>query len=369
MSREVRFEPVEVLVHYDGPQTFTFRHENGLLMLAHLLFAEDDGQKARYVAVPFDEEGVRLLKDGRMTVRDALEEQRWVFLATGEPWSSAMIEPVKLASLPAEVLPERYAMLSADLLPLLSLRLKGDGVHADSVPVYVVRQAVTATESAIKTISGYVAETSSAPHADALVEPLRNLNVQRLGFASFEVALRGDRSKIKFDPGDPSNPFTRVRKLLTGAVRAATEKPDKLDFGAQFDHETEEGGRVALDAIHDMTPPNSGPVEESEVSGRLVGGARSYDMDRFARVYLRGFLRPKSEETVEIVGVIDKPSNKSRTFNVVPASARSERFSYDEEFFAEIVEAFRSKVAQRVVGRKPIRGPVRLLAILSNKQA
>lgn len=355
----VPFEPIDILDEYEGPVTFTFKNDDGMLLLAHIYTPATDDGPAQYLATPFDEEGVQELRTGRLTIRDALMDQRWGFLVTGEPWAQVTLKPVKLTSLPQDLIPGRNSVLRMEFLPLLTLRLLGSNLQGDSVPVSVVRGAIKGTEGAIKAIGEYIADTSAS--GGDVLSAIQDLRVQRMAFASFEVAVGSAPAQMPQAPVKaPLDPLVRMKKLLTGAFRTVVERPKDIDYAGRFDNE--EAGKVALQAILEMTPPGYGPVEEAEVSGRLVGGPRPHRLDRNARTYIRSFFKPKAEEVIDLVGLIDMPS-LNQTFQVRPIDGKAEKFSYDDEFIDPVIEAFRSRQPHRVVGIKPARGSAKLAAL------
>ena len=265
---------------------------------------------------------------------------------------------LRIAELDPATLPGTNSVLRTAHLPLLGLRVKGERIHPGNVPVSVIRYAVNAAEGAIKNVGEYVAETMPSA-ADLMMTGLRELHVQRMAFASFEVALRNETPISKAEDGDPMG---RVRQLLSGAVRAASTRTS-LNLADSFGDE--EAGKVALGAILNMTPPGWGAIEETEVSGRLVGGPRVHRLDRESRSYVRSFFRPNPEEIVDVVGTVDVPDKKKRIFTVRSTnSTDSTRFTYDDEHFDEVADAFADDGEYRVVGKKVSASrPAKLVAI------
>src|SRR5262249_16885037 len=110
------FEPLEVLYDFDGPRTFTHRDREGELYLAH--WVDEDEQVTRFIVVPFTPTFVERLKNGDLTLREALDQPRaWILdkAHTGEVRAAWRIQ---LADLPENVLPHPGTMLLPTLEPL-----------------------------------------------------------------------------------------------------------------------------------------------------------------------------------------------------------------------------------------------------------
>src|SRR5262249_23656152 len=68
------FDPIEVLVDFDGPRTFTVQDQDGGLCLAHWM--DDSREVARFVVVPFTDILLGRMRRGELAVRDALDQPR-----------------------------------------------------------------------------------------------------------------------------------------------------------------------------------------------------------------------------------------------------------------------------------------------------
>lgn len=351
--------PQDVLDEYEGPCLFTFHNDVGDLLLAYRYTEETADAPPEFIAVPFDDAGVEDLRAGRLTIRESLS-QRWVWRVRGEIGGTATVQPLRLSELDPATLPGGNSVLRSSLLPLLSLRMKGERIRPDSVPVLVIRQAVSAAEGAIRGVSDYVADTIAG--AGEVLTSLRNLHVQRLGFASFEIALRTELPPTH--EGD-IDPIVQVKRMLSGAVRAASMRNDKIDFTGIFGNE--DAGKVALQSVHDLTPPGYGPVEETEVAGRLVGGPRPHRLDRKSREYVRRFIRTNPDELVTYEGVIEllDKGRDSFVLRQIDGSVNEQRYSFDEEQYDDVNDALQGERRVQVIGtRKPGNRPPKLLAII-----
>ncbi|HRI49518.1 MAG TPA: hypothetical protein PLW65_05000 [Pseudomonadota bacterium] len=341
------FVPADVLDDYDGPRLFTVRDDHGQTLLAYLYNDEETAEGAEYLVVPFDDDGITALRAGRMTILEALS-QRWLWRAVGHLGGTAKLTPTRLSAFDESMLPGHNSVLSLEHVPLLSVRMMGPGISGDSVPVSVARHAIEAAEGAIKMTSEFVAETHI--RGASILQPLSDLRIQRVGFGSFEVALRSELPP-PVHLGDGLDPMRQVRRMLRGAVSAAATRPSDLDLDQVFGDK--EAGEVAFEAIFELTPPRSGPMDTVEIAGSLVGGPRSQRLTREARGYVKRFTRPPGEEIVEAIGVVDDPGYDRKSFSVVRQSGERIVFSYeDEETFELVAEAFKKRTVCKATGRK-----------------
>jgi Family of unknown function (DUF6575) len=107
------FKPEEVLYDFDGPRTFTHRDRGGQLCLAH--WCDEDEEITRFLVVPFTEQLVKKLKEGELTLLDALNQPcLWALEVThcGEPREAWIVQ---FTDLPPDVLPHPGTMLLRSL--------------------------------------------------------------------------------------------------------------------------------------------------------------------------------------------------------------------------------------------------------------
>jgi hypothetical protein len=103
------FEPVEVLYDFDGPRTFTHKDSAGQMCLAHWCDADRDFN--RFIVVPFTDSSVQRLKSGEITLADVLDQPCVWVLDVAHSGDIREAWGVKLADLPADVLPKPGTML------------------------------------------------------------------------------------------------------------------------------------------------------------------------------------------------------------------------------------------------------------------
>lgn len=103
------FEPEEALYDIEGPRIFTTTSSLGDMLLAYQCGEAED--LARFLVVPADTRLVRAVRDGRMTVREALD-QPWVWLLDCDGAGRLrQARKVDLASVPPGVLPHAGVVL------------------------------------------------------------------------------------------------------------------------------------------------------------------------------------------------------------------------------------------------------------------
>ncbi len=141
------FKPSEILYDFDGPRTFTHLDKYESLCLAH--WFDDDEKATRYIVVPFTEELLASLKNGSLTLRDALNQPRiWL---VDEAHSSGKLQNVWIvrpSDVPEDCLPKPGTMLLPSLHPLISLRAIGEEIEKGGIPGSVIRACVEGVQKA-----------------------------------------------------------------------------------------------------------------------------------------------------------------------------------------------------------------------------
>ena len=114
------FEPHDVLYDFEGPKTFTFFDAEREFCLA--IWFDEDRERVRYFVVPFSVALLAKLKDGQITVREALDQPRlWLVDVDNRMVPIAAIR-TELSALPEDELPVPGTMLYASLETPFRLR-------------------------------------------------------------------------------------------------------------------------------------------------------------------------------------------------------------------------------------------------------
>ena len=114
------FEPVDVLYEFDGPRIFTLRDTDGELNLAY--WSDENDKACRYVVAPTTDKILAALKQGNISVFDALNQPRCWLCDLSHQGSLTECQRVEFEAIPRDSLPAIGTMLLPSLEPLLTLR-------------------------------------------------------------------------------------------------------------------------------------------------------------------------------------------------------------------------------------------------------
>lgn len=126
-GRFTPFQPADVLYAYDGPRVFTLVDADGELNLAY--WSDGDGATDRYVVVPTTAADVELLRNGGVTVFDALAQPRCWTCDVAMNGTIVRCDRVDFAAIPRDALP----MFDTLLLPDLEASRAPDSAVAEPV--------------------------------------------------------------------------------------------------------------------------------------------------------------------------------------------------------------------------------------------
>ncbi len=111
------FEPVDVLYEFDGPRIFTLWDSEGELNLAY--WSDEDEAICRYVIVPTTDKIVAALRQGGISVFDALNQPRCWLCDLTYSGEIAVCQRVEFEAIPRDSLPAIGTMLLPTLEPQL----------------------------------------------------------------------------------------------------------------------------------------------------------------------------------------------------------------------------------------------------------
>ena len=267
-----RLDADELLYEFDGPRVFTVRDGNGELNLVY--WSDEDAQKTHYVAVPTSTAIVDALKNGRISVHDALNQPRcWLCLVKHD----GEIESVYSGAyelIPEDCRPAKGTMLWSSLEPILTLRAIGDNITAGMVPGSVIRTCVESVQKTFKFLSEYVlGQTPQAGRPDEFLRKLFDLPTQRIAFSSFEISFRvplEDRNLFTANglKSPEAETMEKVGSLLNKGLNWLNS-----DAGEEgiFSPENPDEGSVLLRALKELTPSSHGSIEQLELRGSILG--------------------------------------------------------------------------------------------------
>lgn len=342
------FEPIETLYDFDGPRIFTLAGRHGEELLAYQ--CGESGTLLRYVVVPCSADVITSMRRGRFSVLEALS-QPWVWAVDlSQEGQVISAKQTTLSSLPPKALPRHGTLLLPSLKPLLGVRMVGPKLSADFLPASVIRRAVDGALTALKTLGEWALQAEPVPGRPTdWLRRYYDLPAQRVGFASFEVAL-GEPPPLEQEDMFEKDTLLRMGTLLQDALKWSTsESSDELSNT----HES----RVLLDAVTALAPPRHGVVTEVHVSGRLAGAAttRPYVLNRSssskirrALAIVRADVRPVTHE-----GFVREFDKDKFTFWLRDATGTNvAKCSVGERFYDDALEAFEQEYSVTVLGHE-----------------
>lgn len=363
------FEPVEVLYDFDGPRIFTIanQHDDPLLVYQ----CDEDDTASRFIVVPCDARLLDAVQAGQCSVRDALT-QPWAWVVD-QPHGKAPQSAwrVDLESIPQGVLPGGSVMLLPSMDPLLSVRMVGTGLGPGETPASVIRRVAEGASNALKTLVEFVLEVRSAGgRPGERLRRLYDLRVQRVAFASFEIAFKAPpapRQASFFEEEEKT--LEDVGMLLQRALQWA----EAVDAPPTSSEEVLAASTVAilgespegspkevlamLEALERLTPPQHGLVMEVHVGGRLVGSRRAPRvLTRVSSIWVRNALDQRRRDRgmlVTLTGLVREFDKDKLTFTLREIEGQpDQRCAITEALFDETMAAFSTDEPVTVAGRE-----------------
>jgi hypothetical protein len=273
--------PVEVLYEFDGPCIFTALTEQRNLVLAYLSEELEDERLLRFVVATTSEATIAAMKDGSVSVREALERGSLWLVDLDHAYRPKRAAACRLSDLPGDALPASTTMLWPALEPALIVRLEGSEIRRGSIPAAVFAQAAEISGKALKPVFEWAAkvlrgETSGRP--PDWLRLLYGLPAQRIAFGSLEIAFRpadvssASQQTLPFGGGTmPSAQEIHAsgwRAIAEGLEWSVSDAPVPANDG------DDEKWLSILESMKKLAPASTGPVNSVSVSGRLVGAPR-----------------------------------------------------------------------------------------------
>lgn len=337
-------EPLELLVEFEQPLTFTFRDENGTLLLAHLV--SQDNELSRYIAAPTTDDIVAQLKSGARAIIAALDQPiLWLIdIAADAKVARAWVGNLK--GIPTAVLPAPDVMLFASLAPMIRLRATGKLIEPGALPARVVRSLVGGTENAVRWLTNYVTGEGKPGRPAASYRSLYQLQAQQFAFRSFEVAFR---------PVDPASGELIHDQKAINAVREV-ERLLKLGLNwvqtGELNAKDDKERQAILEAMKELSPPQGSPIERIDVSGRVVSDPNPNNAPRLSKNTRQlagsavGDLRKGRAlpEYVVRAGRIEAVDRGKFTVTVRNSVDSDATFRFEIDFLDEVLDALNTQV-------------------------
>ncbi len=278
------FEPLEVLIWLDGPRTFTLNDQDGQLCFAHWL--QEVENHWHYVVVPISEQILKELNNGEQSLLDVLQQPRVYVVVVDAQFQVQRVSLTNFNQLPQDALPVRGTMIRRELEPFFRLRSIGEAIRPGEIPSSVIKTTVENAQKAIRFLAEYELNHPSrqGKRSKALRE-LYDLPAQKLQAASFEVSFRSPFSHPSlFDQIPPSEQeedksvLARIcDHLQTGLAWLESNEDEHFFDDKKLDPALK--SRI-VDAMKYLTPPTSGAIQKTEVSGKAFKSDGTVELDR-----------------------------------------------------------------------------------------
>ena len=302
------FEPVNVLDWFDGPRLFTIR-EGGISYLVYLCL--ETSHSIRYLVSPTDEDRLKALTTGAMTVFNALKSPVLWTVDTDANGNTKSIHRISWACVPSNLIPQPHVLLSRALEPAFNVHVEGKTLSSASVTASLLNKYVSNSYSLLDRFFEIV-------HWERGVDPV----VQQIALGSITLSYGA--------PGGLSNEFE--------AAKLRTEFEQRIG---------EDGDPKMVQAIMNMCPfIRTGQVDSVTFRGQLIPSSTLILKrgDRKAwQSTLATVLQLHKSTVLEVTGIVEEIDGGKRTFTlrgIDPPSEPEMRCRADEAIISELREEF-----------------------------
>lgn len=287
--------PSEVLYEFEGPCIFTAKAAHGATVLAYLSEALEDEERLRYIVATTSEGTVDELKQGVISVREALDRGSLWMVDFDYGYRPVRAFAVSSQQLPEDAMPLRGTMLWSSLEPALTVRLDGSDVRGGRIPAAAFTQAAEIAGKALKPVFEWAARGLRQDTNGRPPEWLRDLYAmpaQRFAFGSLEVAFGrvylGTESQSNLPFGHEHLPSPReIQETGWSALReglAWAVSQDSVPSGEGDDDKW----LAILESMRRLAPASTGPVSAIELWGSIIGAQdRRVRLDRSSTKRIR----------------------------------------------------------------------------------
>ncbi|MBU6161196.1 MAG: hypothetical protein KGO50_08740 [Myxococcales bacterium] len=278
-------------------------------MIAYLAEELEDERALRYIVATTSERTVHALKQGALTVREALLRGSLWLVDTDQSYAPQRAFFIELDDIPDDVLPAPGIMLWAHLQPALTVRLVGDSIVEGRVPASALLHAAEWGATGLKPIIEWAARDVRADVAGRPPEWLQALYskpTQYVAFGSLEVAFSSQ-------PVQPANQVELALQPEIGAIqkeikaKATHAFREGLDWATQTAEDRPLGdddakSMAVLETLKRLAPGQDGVLSEVHLSGPIVSGSlRPVTLNRAAGKRVRSELtRLKKRHEVQL---------------------------------------------------------------------
>ncbi len=366
-------EPVEILYEFEAPRIFTTKDADGELNLVY--WSEEANSVWRYIVVPTMPMTIKSLREGRISVWDALNQPRSWICDTNLSGDVTDVYRVDFDGIPYDVLPAPSAMLLPSLEPLLTLRAVGDTIVAGSVPGSVIRGCVEGVQKSFKFLSEYVLGLDpQRGRPDEFMRRLFDLPAQRVAFRSFEIAFRMPiEERDLFTANGQKTPETETLEVVGGLlIKGLHWLQSAAGEEGIYSPDNPSEGEVLFRALKELTPSSQGIIDYIELGGRLFGPtAKPVILRQTHRQRVNTAIRNRSLEPqiLDLEGRVRELDMDRLSFElreIDSPGVPSQRFVFDEELMEDVFQAAQGGRRVRVAARTfPVRNIAYALALSS----
>ena len=301
------FEPIDVLDWFDGPRLFTIR-EGDIRYLAYVCL--EAPHSIRYLVSPTDEDRLKALTTGSMTVFNALKSPVVWTVDTDANGNTKIIRRISWASIPANVIPQPHGLLSCALEPIFRVHVEGKALSPTSVTASLLNKYVSNSYSLLDRFFEVVGWERG-------VDPL----VQQVALGSITLSY-----------GAP------------GGSNESEAEGLRAEFGRKIG---DDGVPKMVQAIMNMCPfVSAGQVDSVTLRGRLIPSS-ALILERGHRKAwkntLANVLQLHKSTPLEVTGTVEEIDGGKRTFTlrrIDPPSDSEMRCRADEAIISELREEF-----------------------------
>lgn len=346
--------PKEVLYFYDGPTIFT-----AILGLSEVLFQKFDEtiHNEFFVATPTNSDKIDALREGRLSVRGAIEsDEYWVIQTTGnlkieKTWKVSEFD------FPVRFLPSRHHGLLHQLNPVpdsleqatgfFSVKYEGPTLSRQSISF---RRLKAMIGEVYEVASNYLLPTMSKVSKFSVTD----FDVAPLKFASLLISIKRPvvledairRRKLNIAPADGLlGQMRQHRDDLMDGMSEVVSEAQRRDLSTRF-----AGEHVTwISALNTLAPSHGDDVNYVEVAASDADSARMFVIDAEIAARIRGAHSEMARSRVTLRGKVVEINAAASTFVFRANNVRQTTCAWDADRFAASVAAGELVVGANVI--------------------
>lgn len=363
--------PLEVLYEFDEPMIFTARIGIVPAIVRKMTQMRD---AALFVVVFVVDEKLALLKEGKLSVRGAFEEEHSWIIELDHEFRAQRYWDVHTSEIPRKYLPKSGVGLFhwLEAVPdtieqanaLLAIKFKGEGLKADGMAFGKFKNLIDRTYNAARRALTPAAlmGTKSASF---------DLEIAQPKFASLLIAIK--------EPVFSTNAITRLRRArnIDGAALRRAVHANQQQFAIAIKDISEQAREGHIDAalaaerfglldnLSQILPTKDGDVSRVEFSTNVSGVTSTVYFDRETSGRVREAINVAQQGTVVEEGPITGLTESSSSILILSRRDKTVRCFFDKIVFSQLVDRgdLRLKKYVSISGKLDIRPRVDLLDV------